>query len=522
MSRRRLCHRCFPLLAILSVVALGLSGCRWERTAATEKARAEGVLLVGNGPEIEGLDPAFTSSVSAISVQQAVFEGLVTPHPATLAPEPGVAERWEISADGATYRFFLRSDARWSDGRTVTAEDFAFAWDRMRDPATGAVNAALFELIEDYAVASLDELVVQLRAPAPYFLSLLAHPAFFPLPAWAITAHGGSTDRANPWTRPGNFVGNGPFVLKEWRREQFLEVARSATYWDVETVRLEGIRFFPLADAHTEERAFAGGQLHVTETLPPGRVGHYRQNDPTVLRVDPYLGVYYVLLNHRHPALATVAQRRALSAAVDREAIVEKLLGAGQTAAYSFTPPGFADYTPPRLSFEGEHASFAGQSALYVYNSSDTHRLLAEAMREMWRGATGLELVLENVEFRTYLARREAGDFALMRGSWIGDYVDPLTFLELWRTGFAGSDFSGWSDPHYDALLAAAAVAPDAARRAAALAEAEAYLLDQHVMIPIYHYVTVYLLRPEVEGWEPNLLDWHPWRYVGFAPEATP
>lgn len=506
---------------LLAFLFAATGGCRREGSTEVAEATDEGVLLVGNGPEIESLDPLFTSGTSAIAVQQALYEGLVTPDPVTLDPLPGVAMAWDVAEDGLHYTFHLRPDALWSDGHEVTADDFVFAWKRMREaPVKGSV-APLLDVLQEFAAPQPHRLEVTLAYPAPYFVGLLAHPAFFPVPRHVVEREGDPFDRGNPWSRPGNFVGNGPFMLESWLPEQVLSVVRSNRYWDRENVALEGIRFFPLADANTEERSFLGGQLHVTETLPPGRVTHYRDEASPFLRIDPYLGVYYILVNHRSPLLDSVAERRTLSEAIDRAVICDRLLGAGQKPALSFTPAGFSHYTSPIAgeSSVGEgpaSVSFAGKLATYVYNTSDSHRLIAEALDGMWRNETGLNLQLENVEFRTYLDRRETGDFDLMRASWIGDYLDPLSFLEIWKSGGAASEFSGWENPEFDALLDEAGLLRDSSARFLKLAEAERILLDEQVMIPLYHYVTAYLLRPEVTGWSPTLLDWHPWKFVGL------
>ena len=514
----------------LASAALVLAGC--SRPAQVEVARAENRLLVGNGPEPEALDPLFTTSVSALQIQQALFEGLTVPHPETLAPTPGVAERWTVAPGGLVWTFHLREDARWSDGLPVVAADFIFAWQRMLDPAGGGRNASLLYVLagaeayhrgnaplETLGLTARDErtLEVRLAYPAPYFAGLLSHPAFSPLPAAVIAAHGGLQDRQNAWTDPANFVGNGPFVLNQWAPNQYLDVVKNPTYWDRATVRLDGIRFVAIDDLSSEERAFRGGQLHVTEALPPSRVSAWQATDPGSLRIDPYLGVYYILLNHRVPPLDDVAVRRALSAAIDRRAITDKLLRAGQIPASVFTPPNFDGYRAPELTLTPDAGIDRPLPDLsYLFNTSESHRLIAEALGGMWKRDLGLNVTLENVEARTYFDRRENGNFATARASWIGDYLDPMTFLGLWQSGGGGSAWSGWNDPRYDALLTRANLetAPD--QRAALLAEAERILLEAQVMIPLYHYVTVYLLRPEVEGWHPTLLDWHPWKHVGF------
>jgi oligopeptide transport system substrate-binding protein len=518
---------------------VGLGACR--RPAMVERATADGILLVGNGPEPEGLDPAFTTSTSALQIQQALFEGLVVPHPEDLSAQPGVAERWEVSADGTEWTFHLREEARWSNGAPVTAADFVAGWRRMLEPAAGAPNASLFYPIAgaeafnkgetaDFATVGIRavsprRLEVRLQFPAPYFAGLLAHPAFSPIPEEHVRSLGDPLDRGNPWTRPAHFVGNGPFVLAEWKPHQYLEVQKSPTYWDSGTVGLEGIRFFPIDDLGAEERAFQAGQLHVTEALPPGRLKSWTREGPSMLRIDPYLGTYYILINHRHPPLDQVAVRRALSAVIPREAITGQLLGAGQLPATAFTPPGIAGYKPPQMELDENSArgvSLAGTELRYLFNSSESHRLIAEALAARWSESLGVEMVLENVEARTYFDRRSKADFQLARAVWIGDYVDPMTFLALWRTGGGGSDWSGWSDPAYDAMLDAAERAGTAAERHERLRAAEERLLEAQVMIPLYHYVTVYLLRPEVTGWHPTPLDWHPWKYVGLRKANDP
>jgi oligopeptide transport system substrate-binding protein len=520
--------------ALLALIALPLlSGC--GRQTAVEAAAAEGILLVGNGPEPESLDPLFSTGTSALQIQQAIFEGLVVPDPRDLSPLPGVAREWESSADGRTWRFHLREEARWSDGTPVTAEDFVAGWRRFLEPAAGATYASLFYPIRgaegfhrgetaDFATVGIRAvaetlLEVELARPTPYFLGLLAHPAFSPIPRQVIERHGGLLDRANPWTRPPHFVGNGPFVTREWRPQQWVAVRRSETYWDAATVRLEGIRFFAVDDLGAEERMFQAGQLHLTEALPPARLEAWRREDPESLRIEPYLGTYYILLNHRVPPLDDRTVRRSLSAAIDRDLITGRLLGAGQMPTRVFTPTGVAGYRPPDLP---EHAvasiSPPPEPMRYLFNTSESHRMIAEALAGMWRDSLGLEIRLENTEARTYFARRNAADFTMARGVWIGDYLDPLTFLALWRTGASGSEWTGWSDPTYDGLLAAAEEAPTPQARLERLRDAEARLLEEQVIIPLYHYVTVYLKRPEVTGWYPTLLDWHPWKFVGLEP----
>lgn len=520
------------LLFCLLLAIIWMSGCA-RPESKVEKAIREGVLLVGNDIEPESLDPHFTTSVSAIQIQQAIFEGLVVPNPQTLAPEAGVADRWEISEDGLLYRFHIRNSAKWSDGTPVRAEDFRFAWLRMLSPSGGSPNTVLFDPINgatEYSRGTIRDtskvgvqavaenlLEIRLRHPAGYFLSMLTHPVFSPQPKWAIEQGGSLFDRGNKWIRPENFVGNGPFMLEQWKPDQMIRVIPNPHYWDRDQVALNAIEFYPIDDEGTEERAFQAGQLHVTENVPPSHIQSYQSNNPEVLQIDPYYGVYYLLLNHRRPPLDSKQVRLDLSAAIDREVICNQLFSSGLKPAYSFTPPGFGNYSPPRES----HSPLSDIPHLreaptisFLYNTSDRQRKLAEAIAAMWKQALGTEVQLENVEFRTYLARRSEADFSMARASWIADYVAPESFLELWTSDGAGSEWSGWSSVRYDQLIENASLTQDTDKRLQFLFEAESLLLEEQVMIPIYHYVTSYLKRPEVKGWYPTALDWHPWKYV--------
>jgi len=519
-------HHIISAFILISLLFVGCGkGGGWVQQK--DLARNEGILVVGNGPEIESLDPAFSSGISAIQIEQAVFEGLVGSDPHDLSPIPAVAERWEVSPDGKTYRFYLREDARWSDGHAVTASDFLFGWTRMLYGAEGGgMNASLFFLIrgaKEYSesgklsvlgvrVVTDRVLEVQLAYPAPHLLNLLAHPAFSPIPEHHLR----HLKDPRSWTSAGAFVGNGPFVVKDWRPNEVLEVERNPYYWDRKQVRLNGIRFLPIDDAGAEERAFLAGQLHVTETIPAARVNAYQGDQASIFRSDPYLGVYYVLLNHRVQPLDDVRFRRALSAAVKRTLICEKLLGAGQQAALTFTPQGMESYEPPVVRFELSEQKWSRSKMSYLFNTSDDHRKIGEALGQMWTSVLGQGVFLENVEFSTYLSRRSLGDFEMARASWIADYADPTSFLDIWKSDGMASEWAGWSSIEFDQKMNEAALSTDAAERLQHLVEAETILLEAAVMIPIYHYVANYLIQPEVDGWNPTVLDWHPWKFVGF------
>jgi oligopeptide transport system substrate-binding protein len=536
-ARRRVACWLRPLLGLALALA---AGCARHETEV-QRGDREQVLSRGVGYEVTDLDPQLATGIAEGNVITALFEGLVVEDPRDLHPIPGVAERWEISPDGLTYTFFLRANARWSNGQPVTAQDFVASWQRMLTPSLGADNAGMLEVLQgaeafqrgltkDFSqvgARAVDPrtLRVTLEHPTPDFLTRLTHWAWSPLYLPGIAASGPVYARGNPWTRPGRLVGNGPFVLKKWDPHEIIVLAKSPTYWDAGQVRLQAVQLYPIDSVDAEERAFRAGQLHVTDALPLSKIEAYRRDSPQFLRIDPYLGTYYYAFNLRRPYLNDERIRRALALAVDRGAIVDKILRGGETPATAFTPPGLAGYTPaaklttdfPEARRLLAEAGYPGGQGLppfdLLYNNSENHRLIAEAIQEMWRRELGIEVRLVNQELKVVLAARRAGDFQILRGDWIADYAEPGSFLDIWRSD-SGNNYGGWSNPDYDALLFAADRTPDASARSALWQKAEALLLAGAPCIPIYHYTHVFLLQPSVQGWYANPLDHHPYKYV--------
>ena len=504
-------------------------------------------LYIGIGTEPEGLDPHLVTGVTEHYVLLSLLEGLTTVHPRTLEIEPGVAERWEVSEDGLRYTFHLDPAARWSNGDPVTSGDFLFSFERILTPALGAPYAYMLYSIknaEAYNQGELSDfgavgvkapnprtLTFELEAPTPYFLSLSTHYTWWPVHPPSVLAHGGMTDRISEWTKPGNFVGNGPFALKTWRLNHSIEVEKNTYYRDADAVRLNGIHFLPIS-MDTEERAFRADQLHITSTVPIPRIDWYREKAPDRLHFDTYLGVYYYMLNTAREPLDDPRVRKALAYSIDREALTEHVLKAGQQPAYHFTPPNTGGYTAEaKLPYDPDlarellaEAGFPGGAGFpkleLLFNTSESHRTVAVAIQQMWQEELGIDISLYNQEWKVYLASRKERNFDIVRAAWIGDYVDPNTFLSL-GTSDNGNNHSNWGNERYDTLMREAALTQNPAARHALFQQAEAILMDEMPVIPIYFYVRSTLIDEAVRGWYPNILDYHPYQDVWLEAEPV-
>jgi oligopeptide transport system substrate-binding protein len=536
--------------ALLLLAMTGLmifTGCgrpvpRVDRGIATQE------LHLGNGTEPQDLDPHTVQGVSEHNLISSLIEGLVSEHPVTGEPVPGTAARWDISPDGKVYTFHLRPEARWSNGETVTAHDFVRSFQRILNPRLGSEYAyMLFAMkgAEDYqkgkltdftqvGVKALDDrtLRIELNHAVPYFLSLLNHYTWWPVHVPTVEKFGDPAIRGNRWTLPGNFVGNGPFVLESWRVSHSITVRKSTSYWDAATVKLNRIHFYGIESADTEERAFRAGQLHVTyDPVPPAKIAVYREKQPHLMRIDPYLGTYFYRVNVLKPPLNDVRVRRALALALNREAIVETVTRGGQLPAYHFTPAGTAGYTSRtkitgtrddarRLLAEAGFPNGKGFPKMQIhFNTSDTHRPIAEAIQQMWNKELNIEVGLLNEEWKVYMDTQNARRYDVSRAGWIGDYDDPSTFLETFTTD-SGNNRTGWSNARYDDLIKQAGREGELKKRLEIFQQAEAILLEELPILPIYFYTRPFLIHPSVRGWHPNILDHHPYKHVWLEEEG--
>ena len=527
---------------LLSVITtLSLIACGSGESNVVQGNR-EGILHVGNGTEPQGLDPHVVTGIPESNIVKALFEGLAVKNPQTLESEPGVAQRWEISDDGLTVTFHLNPEARWSNGDPMTAEDYVWSWQRALSPAMGNQYAyMLYPLVnaEAFATGKLDDfgevgvkaldphtLQVTLNAPTPYFIQLMDHYSTFAVHRPTIEKFGKATDRFTPWTRVDNIVGNGPFRLKEWKLNRRIIVEKSDTYWDSDNVALNGIEFYPVENIASEERMFRVGQLHYTNSIPLDKIPVYRAMADSPYVNAPYLGTYYYLLNTNEPPLDDVRVRQALSLAVDRQLLNDSVLHGTNVPAWGITPPGTLGYQPPQvfeydvararqLLAEAGYPDGEGWPGLeLIYNTSESHLKVAVALQQMWKDALNIDVTLANQEWKVYLDSVDQMDFQMARRGWIGDYVDPNNFLDLFLCN-GGNNNTGFCDPVYDEMITQQAPrAKTREERYAIFKAAETRLMEQMPLIPIYTYTSNHLIHPSVQGMPSNLMDYVNYKYV--------
>ena len=501
-----------------------------------------GILHYGNGSEPQGLDPHVVTGVPENHIVRALFEGLAVKNPYTLEPEPGVAERWIFSDDKRVITFFLNPNARWSNGDPVQASDYVWSWQRALDPTMGnqysymlfpVKNAESFAKgkisdFEKVGVKALDQrtLEVTLNEPTPYFIQLLDHYSTFAVHPPTIKKFGMSTDRYTKWTRAENIVGNGPFVMTEWKLNRRIVVKKSPTYWDRDKVGLNGVVFYPTENSVTEERMFRVGQLHYTAGVPLDKIPIYRDMENTPYVQAPYLGTYYYLLNTNKKPLNDVRVRQALSLSIDRDILTSTVLQGTAFPAYSITPPDTLGYYPPRLfGYDPDKAKELIAEAGYpdgknwpgieiIYNTSEAHRKIAVAIQQMWSSVLNIQVTLSNQEWKVYLDSVDQMEFDIARRGWIGDYVDPNNFLDLFISE-GGNNSTGYANAVYDDLiLKKSTKAADRESRYQIFYRAETMLMQAMPIIPIYTYTSKHLIHRSVKGLPSNLMDSLNLKYV--------
>lgn len=515
---------------------MGLALCLWAGGGVAQ------TLERGNGPEPSTLDAHRCQEIACANILRDLYQGLVDTGPDGRGI-PGLAERWEVSADGLVWTFHLREGLRWSNGEPLDAAQVVASFRRAFAPRTAAPLAAHFDAVEHAAavqrgqrpadalgIVAPDARTVVFRltraAPMPALLTL---PIAFPVHLPTLQAHGAQH------TRPGRLVSNGAYRLAEWTPQAHVTLDRNPYFHAPPAIGR--VRFHATEDAASELKRYQAGDLHITEVVPPQPLGALRARFDDALRIAPYLGAFWIGLNLDKPPLRDgPALREALSLAIDRDILVRHVTGFGEAPAYGIVPPGIADFTPAALPWATltqaqrealarqryAEAGYSMDAPLRIelrYNTSTPHRRMALAVAAMWREVLGVRTRLRNEEWRVFVQnRRQRAITQAFRGGWIADVDDPRDFLALFA-GDTALNWSGYRDAGYDALIAAADAAATPGERAARLHAAEARLLAAHAVIPLYFYTSKHLVSPRVQGWVDNPLDRHPSRFLSWARE---
>ncbi len=616
-----------------------------ESRSCVEVASEEGILIMGNSGEPKGLDPHIVSGVLESNVIRSLFEGLVEAHPSKDGVAlPGVATKWypvnEEQPD--EWVFELRKDARWSDGKPLTAQDFLFSFRRLLTPALASdysfmlyyirdaepyhksqrsyllsrndanfskewwdslkeidfgpnekaaegsfnfigldklsasqlenllLKPDLFQWPEsvsleirrklikknldfeksnreklgkdqlkdlwpliDFGASAPDDhtLRVELNSPIPFLPEITKHYTWYPVPRHIVLKHGKIGDRFTDWTKPDNLVCNGAFVLKSWKFNDHIEVTRNPLYWDKENVGINGVRFLPITNLYTEDRMYYDGQMHVTYTIASELIEHSRENYPEHVRSELYLGTYFIRTNVSNKPFTDPRVRLAFSLSLNQKSLIDNVLKGGQKPAAGLVPP-FGDYPASDVvAFDPElarkllaEAGYPGGKGLpdmeFLTTDKESSKMTAEALQAMWKEHLGATIKIKQMEWTSYITAMFDKDYDLAAGGWIGDYMDPLTFLDMWMKD-GGNNRTGWHNEEFEDILGKAAQTGDPSKRYALLAQAEALFLRERPILPVYWYTRNYLLHPDVKGWSPLLLDNHPYKFLRLEPGSA-
>ncbi|NOH81044.1 peptide ABC transporter substrate-binding protein [Vibrio sp. RE86] len=480
----------------------------------------------GNGAEPSSMDPTFVNPGSADGpIATDMFEGLVIEdlHGNVI---PGQAQKWTVSADGLTYTFTLKDGLVWSNGDKITASDFVYAWQRAANPSSGTSTAFYFSTanilnaksiasgdnpIETLGVKALDDATVQitLEKPTPYFVSLLSLPTFAPLPQTVVEKYG------DEWTKPENIVTNGAYILKKWVANEFVEVTRNTNYWDNENTVINGVTYLALNSQNAELMRYQAGEVDMTNRVQLEQYQRYLKNHPEQINSQPLLGSYVYSFNINQAPFDNADVRKALTIAVDRDILVERITGQGEPKAYSPVPTTIPGYQAPlpeyaqltqkeRMERARKLLNDAGYSPsnplefTLTYNTSENHKKLAVAIASMWK-PLGVKVNLENMEWSAYLAAKSTGDYQIARSYAFGDYPEPSSILETFTCGHTANE-SGYCNKQYDKFISDASIAKTEGERNELYAKAESMLTADSPLIPLYQYNHTRLVRTELKG----------------------
>ena len=520
----------FKRMALATVATAALMG----------TASAEVVYNRANSGEPETLDTHKTSTVQEAHILRDMLEGLVT-YNAKGEAVPGQAEKWEISDDGKTYRFTLRDGVKWSNGDPVKASDFVYSYRRIMDPATGAKYAnILYPIagsekankgqgkIEDIGVKAIDDktLEIRLEQATPYFLELLTHQTSLPVHQASVEKFG------KDFVKPGNMVSNGAYKLAEFVPNSHIKLVKNENYYGAKDVKIDTVNYFPNSDFSAMVRRYEAGELDTTDDLPADQMKSLKERFKDQVKLGPWLGTWYLVVNSSKAPFNDVRVRQALATGLDREFIAEQIWGQTMQPGYSFMPPGVGNAGEPAYMDSKDlspidredkakamlkEAGFGPGKPLKVeirYNTTDNNRNTVIAVAEQWK-QLGVETTFVNTDGKTHFAHlRDGGDFDIARYGWIADFSDPEGFLFLLRSDNKGFNYGKYNNPEFDGLLKQASTELDLKKRAEIMHKAEAILMKDMPWIPVMYYGKSHLISPKIQGFLQNTRGVYPTRFL--------
>ncbi|HHY62733.1 MAG: peptide ABC transporter substrate-binding protein [Bacillota bacterium] len=493
---------------------------------AAEKLAKKQILSFNVGTEPSTLDPAKSTGIPEAIIELNCFEGL-TRMDENNVPQPAIAESWTISKDGLVYTFKLRK-TKWSNGQPVTAHDFEWAWKRALAPETASEYAYQLWYIKNgrpynegklkdpskVGVRAVNDYTLQvvLENPTPYFLQLCNFPTLMPVYRKVVEA-----DPEGWFQNPKNYIGNGPYKMVSWQHNSKIELVPNPHYWNRKKVGMERLDLYLVDDIQTALSMFETGQLDWFDAPPAAEIERLEKQG--LLHKSEYIGTYYYMFNVTKKPLNDVRVRKALTMAIDRQTLIDRVVRGGQLPALAYVPYGLGDATPDKdfrkiggdyfkedlaaakkLLAEAGYPDGKGFPTLTIlYNTSENHKKIAEAIQEMWKKNLGIDVRLTNQEWQVYLDSRTQLNYEVARAGWIGDYLDPMTFLDMWVTG-GGNNDTGWGSKKYDELIYAAQAELNTAKRAKMLHDAETILMTEMPIMPIYFYVNLTVIKPWIKG----------------------
>ena len=502
-------------------------------------AFAEVVYNRGSSADPESLDPHKTSTTYEADLLRDIFMGLVV-QDSKAELIPGAAESWAVSADGTVYTFKLRAGAMWSNGDPVTAGDFVYAFQRLQDPATAAEYASMLYPVknaeainqgkakpEEIGAKAVDAMTLEvtLNAPTPYFLEMLTHQATYPVNKAVVEKLG------NDWTKPGNMVSNGAYTLAEFVPNDHIKLVKNPKFYDAANVQIDAVNFIPNEDRSAAIKRYEAGELDTHDDMPTEQLADIKAKFGDQVHIGPYLGTYYYTFKTDKAPWTEPKLRRAISMAIDRDFIAEKVWSNTMIPAYSMVPPGITGYETSTFDYSEMSQIDREDAAKKIltelgygpgtplkmeirYNTSENHKNTAVAIQEQLK-PLGIEVSLLNTDTKTHYGHLEQkGDFDIARAGWIADYKDPETFLGISRKATANNYAQYASDAYEDLMNKAAAAGGNAAERMKFLSQAEAVLLNDTGQVPLLYYSYHNLVSAKIKGFDDNVMNVHPTRFI--------